>query len=132
MEERICSRCGKVFYTPTPEWGYKRGKLLFCGDPCYNADFKEVEAKGKKLPVHKSTKLSEEKLKQLETARKSARKSRYVTVLQYTLDGELVARYGSLKEAARAVGKGESTISLCLSGKGKTAGGFVWKRGDDK
>lgn len=53
-------------------------------------------------------------------------------VVQYTLQGEKVATYRSLAEAAAAVGCSYTQISHCCAGTGsdKTAKGFVWKYED--
>lgn len=49
------------------------------------------------------------------------------TVLQLTKEGEFVAEYSSAKEAKRQTGIDDTTIGLVCKGRGKTAGGFVWK-----
>lgn len=54
-------------------------------------------------------------------------RTRGIPVSQYTLDGELVATYWSAREAARALGRYQSTISRCCLGQQKQAYGFVWK-----
>jgi group I intron endonuclease len=53
------------------------------------------------------------------------------TVLQFTKEGEFVAEYSSAKEARRKTGINDTTIGLVCKGKGKTAGGFVWKYKND-
>lgn len=53
------------------------------------------------------------------------------TVLQFTKEGEFVAEYSSAKEARRQTGINDTTIGLVCKGKGKTAGGFVWKYKND-
>lgn len=56
-------------------------------------------------------------------------------VLQYTMDGVLISRYISGKDAHRATGINHSHILECCAGKRyKTVGGYVWKyeeRNDD-
>lgn len=52
-------------------------------------------------------------------------------VLQFTKEGEFVAEYSSAKEARRQTGINDTTIGLVCKGKGKTAGGFVWKYKND-
>ena len=47
-------------------------------------------------------------------------------VLQFTQEGVCVARYGSIKEAARVIGCRSSSISNCISGNTKTIRGFVF------
>ena len=49
-------------------------------------------------------------------------------VIQYTLSGEEVARFGSLTEAIRA--SGVMSLRKCLIGERRQAGGYVWKYGD--
>lgn len=52
-----------------------------------------------------------------------------VPVEQWTVDGELVARFASHLDAAKAVGAPNSrNISAASSGRFHTAYGFVWKR----
>lgn len=48
-------------------------------------------------------------------------------ILQFTLDGEFVAEYPSVSEAARENNIYPSNISKCLIGKRKSAGGSIWK-----
>jgi hypothetical protein len=49
-------------------------------------------------------------------------------VLQYSLDGEFIARYNGVREAQRANGfKTNSGISMCCNGKLKKHQGFIWK-----
>lgn len=47
-------------------------------------------------------------------------------VLQYDLNGNLIAEYKSAADAARSLGKDKSTISKCCNGKRKTAYKYVW------
>ncbi len=48
-------------------------------------------------------------------------------VLQYDLDGNFVAQYESIGKAAKAVGVDRKGISSVLTGRQRTAGGFIWK-----
>ena len=41
--------------------------------------------------------------------------------------GKVIKEFGSQSEAARAVGRNQTNISLCLSGKLETCAGYVWK-----
>ena len=47
------------------------------------------------------------------------------TVLQYTVDGQLVGKYISIKRAKEATGC--HNIGKCCRGKIKSSGGFIWK-----
>lgn len=51
-----------------------------------------------------------------------------VKIYQYTTDGRLIKEYNSIGEASKETGALESSISSCVSGKYKTASGFVWKK----
>ena len=48
-------------------------------------------------------------------------------VLQFTLEGELIKKYDTAREAARKTGIDYGNISHCCNGRHKTAGGFIWK-----
>lgn len=51
--------------------------------------------------------------------------------LQYTTDGELLNTFVSAREADKATGVSYKRISACITGRQKTAGGFVWKLSED-
>ena len=53
--------------------------------------------------------------------------SNYEPVIQYTKDGEEIARYKSQKEAMEKTGIQSRHISCCCKGKRKTTGGYVWR-----
>lgn len=48
-------------------------------------------------------------------------------VLQYSLNGNLLARYVSASEASRKTGLSKTCITRCCRGERKKSGGFVWK-----
>lgn len=48
-------------------------------------------------------------------------------VEQYSLNGELIESYHSIRVASTETGVNETNISRCANGKRKTAGGFIWK-----
>lgn len=48
-------------------------------------------------------------------------------VLQYTIDGQIVAEYPSLMEAEKMTGTNIGNIISCCNGKYKSAGGSIWK-----
>ncbi len=52
---------------------------------------------------------------------------RSIPVSQFTLDGVFVRNWAAAKEAQREAGFRQGNISLCVKGKIKSAGGFVWK-----
>lgn len=59
---------------------------------------------------------------QSENRKESVQKNR--PVLQYTLDGQFVAEYSSINEAAKQTGVNQTIISYCCR---KSAGGYNWK-----
>lgn len=50
------------------------------------------------------------------------------SVAKYSLSGELIETYKSIKEAAESNNIKPDTLSHYLSGRGKTCGGFLWKK----
>jgi len=48
-------------------------------------------------------------------------------VLQYDLNGKLIAEYVSITEASKKTNILHSAISAVCHNKGKTSGGFIWK-----
>jgi group I intron endonuclease len=48
-------------------------------------------------------------------------------VVQMTDEGEVVAIYGSIRDAERQTNINRRCISFCLNGTCKHAGGFIWK-----
>lgn len=52
---------------------------------------------------------------------------RMVSVKQSTLDGDLVQVWPSLGDIQRSLGISRNRISNCLTGRNRTAGGFIWE-----
>lgn len=50
-----------------------------------------------------------------------------VKIHQLNTKGEFIKEYNSVTEASRELGIPKSNISYCLTGKRKTAGGYIWK-----
>ena len=48
-------------------------------------------------------------------------------VLQYSMNGELIAEYSSLMEAEHQTGCNNCSICKCCKGKLKSTGGYIWK-----
>jgi hypothetical protein len=46
---------------------------------------------------------------------------------QYSLDGKYIQTFESVTKASESVQLHQSSISLAISGKSKTSGGFIWK-----
>lgn len=62
----------------------------------------------------------------IEKHRESMAKATGKPVSQHNIDGTFIKSYNSIKEAGRAVGKNGASIRFALSGKYKTAYGFIW------
>lgn len=52
---------------------------------------------------------------------------RIKTIYQYDLDGNLIKEWASVKQAGEALGINRPSISNCLKGRYKSAGGFIWR-----
>jgi hypothetical protein len=48
-------------------------------------------------------------------------------IVSYDLDGNIIKEYPSIGEACRKSGILRRLITLCVNGRQKTAGGFIWK-----
>lgn len=46
---------------------------------------------------------------------------------QLDLDGNVIAEFGSTREASKITGIWQSTISYCCRGESQTAGGYKWR-----
>lgn len=56
---------------------------------------------------------------------------RSIEIVQLTLNGKFIRKWGAAIEAARKLGITNSSINKCCRGKQKTAGGFKWMYYDD-
>jgi hypothetical protein len=54
---------------------------------------------------------------------------RHITVSQYSLSGQLIKVYPSLKDAEAETGVYHSRISNVIKGKWVSSGGFIWRKG---
>jgi len=59
---------------------------------------------------------------------KLASETRKITTVQMNMQREVLNTFNSYREAEDITGINRGLISLCCSGKNKTAGGFKWKR----
>jgi hypothetical protein len=48
-------------------------------------------------------------------------------VKQYNLIGNFIKEYNSINEASKQTSINQGNISMCILGKRKTAGGYIWK-----
>jgi len=58
-------------------------------------------------------------------------KDRYVPVIQFSKDGNIITKYDSIAQAALATGCHKQSISGCCRNKIKTTGGYIWKYAAD-
>ena len=52
---------------------------------------------------------------------------RSIPVVQYSLDGDFIAEFGSSKLAGESLGKADSGINMCCNSKRNTAHGYQWQ-----
>lgn len=92
--------------------------------------------KGKKLSeqARKNISLGHKGLKKTEQHKENIRKSHpHIEILMLDTDGNIVAKYVSVKEASRQTGINKGGISACINGKQSTTTGkdgkkYSWKR----
>ena len=53
-------------------------------------------------------------------------------VVQYTMDGVFVSSFSSALSASKITGVHHAAISNVCNGRGHTAGGFIWKRPQER
>lgn len=70
---------------------------------------------------------NENKKLNIENHRESMARAVGKPVTQYTRDGVFIKEYKSIAEAGRTSTVKKNNIGLVLSGRNKTAGGFIWK-----
>ena len=52
-------------------------------------------------------------------------------IIQYDINNTYICNYPSIAEAVRQTGIPKTTLQYCVSGKLKSAGGFIWKRSEN-
>jgi hypothetical protein len=52
---------------------------------------------------------------------------RSVSIIQFSLSGEKIRQFDSIRRASHDLDISETNISNCLNGRSKTAGGYTWK-----
>lgn len=91
---------------------------------------KSKARQGNKNPQYGKPRTEEQKKKQSESMKgklTGSRNGRAKKVIQYDMNGNIIGKYDTAKEAALANGVNDASVRACCRGKYKTAGGFVWK-----
>ena len=52
-------------------------------------------------------------------------------IIQITIDGKVINKFNSIKEASKKTNCNDTHISECAKGKQKTCGGFIWKYAEE-
>lgn len=89
------------------------------------------ESKRKMSESHKGKVLSEEHIQKLKVAQYGGKHHRARAVYQFTLSGEMIARYDCVSEAQRQTGVPNQNIVKCCQGRRAYAGGFLWKYAEE-
>ena len=78
----------------------------------------------RKLSISKKGKPSKLKGK---SGMKGVKNPRATPIMQFTLDGAFIKRWDYITQASKELGINLSSLSECLKGKQKSAGGYKWK-----
>ena len=79
--------------------------------------------KGDKHPLKNNPEFRLRAIQNIQNVIQSNKKS----VMQFTDDDIFIQEFGSVKEAAESINVTPSSVTICLKGRSKTAGGFKWK-----
>jgi len=135
--ERICKRCGKtISFLSITLYSYKIGEDFFCGYTCHNAELTEKEEKKRKMQEEAA-----ERRRFYQKQRNIARYQYYKynmnpepehvknfrAVVKCTQDGEIVAHYDSVLDAAKTEGVTAQAVYRWISRKYKRKKEFLWR-----
>jgi group I intron endonuclease len=86
-----------------------------------------------RLPITEETRqklslISKNRIRTKEWSKKISDSQTKVPVIQLDRDGNIIAEYASVKEAAIITSIYRPSISMAIHGKLKSAGGFIWKK----
>lgn len=81
---------------------------------------------GKKLGLETRAKMSARRASETTRAKMSASTLSKISVRQSTRDGEIIAEYASIAQAASELNIFRSSITAAAKGRRPTAGGYVW------
>jgi hypothetical protein len=100
------------------------GRIVLKNGPLSNLTEGGIGAPGRK--DKKEDTLRKENFKHSDVWKKTLSKP----ILQFDLEGNVLSEYNSVKEASEITGTIKQNISANLTGKYKSAGGFIWKYKD--
>jgi hypothetical protein len=129
----------KASYSAFHHWiNHKMGKAIFCAlnENHKNCEYEWANISGKYLrDTSDYVSLCVSCHKKLDMTTETREKNRLnmlgrthasKTVTQFSLDGKLIKKYKSRMEASRLLGILPTSIANVLSGRSKTAGGYIW------
>lgn len=94
-------------------------------NPMFGKHFTE-ETRKKMAEAHTGKHFTEEHKNKLSEAMTGKHNRPQKSVLQLSINGELIAEYPSSYEAERQTGCNKGHICSCCKGKRKTCGGYIW------
>lgn len=115
-EHYLCHRLLVEIYRNTP-FGNKMYYAMWC----------MINGVGNQERYSPSSRIYDRLRKEIKVARSVERFTNRKPVLQYNLDGILIKRYGSVKDASEITGISRSSIETSGRGSAKTGSGFIWR-----
>lgn len=98
------------------------GSLGLTGEKCCWFGRKHTDEEKEKIRIANLGKKASE-----ETRIKNSIAHGGKSILQFTLNGDLVSKFATQGEASRETGIQQAEISRCCNLKRKTAGGYIWR-----
>ena len=130
----VINKCGYSMVALYSSNGFRKTKSVhrivyeaFVGDITKGKDINHIdENKQNNRPENL------EALTHIENVRHGTGIERHAVIIskpvnQYTKDGQYIATYSSVSEAMGITGISQSHISQIVNGKGRTAGGYIWR-----
>jgi group I intron endonuclease len=108
--------------------------IEFCNDyiekETYYIEYFDCDVNVERNPItREKSSVTKEKLRMANKNKRLGKENHAsVTVYQYTLDGDYVNEYASLREAATAINGDATSIGDAVKGDYKSSGGFQWRK----
>lgn len=121
----IKNKIGKANSKPKPEgFGDRMSKIHKGRKPSSETILKRAES-------NMGQKRSSQTRKNISKSLKGKSKPHLNKIVnQFSLDRNFIKQYESITQASQMSGIGYAVISHCCRGKGKTAGGYIWRFGE--